>query len=725
MGSDDAGGGGTGQSILGTFTAISGDVANPTTVYMNDGGGAGGAVPNRYPTSPRTVAILRLSAPVGTGASPPTATLWKNGVATAMTCTLGAGAAAGANVADSAHPISFAAGDTFDVVLTQPIAAEGAAPFTATLEGPAGGSSLFVGFGAGVAGPTAVGSGGSSATARRSDQTAAAYRSDLPLSATWFIDTVNGSDGPTNGGTTAATALLTWGELRRRWWGAEITQDTTVTVMGDANAADVGAWHFKIREGFTVTFQGSLGAVTGFGGAAIDNTVHSGTVTAFTAATAGPAADDTEMTDGGLAVSFTASGMLAAGVLFKRTNSTALYWFGLKDLGAKTLRITPPMLNSGVLLSAALAVNDTYDAYQLWKVYDQDFGAEARRVIYLNLDDEGANNQFTHPGLAVRRQRIWMGSNRAGVLLGNQQLNVMFASSAATCLVQPTNVLPTQIIGGGARGDGTQNLTFFGVMGFGGTFVSQGVQIGTNDAAYMSVEGGLAIHDCTVPMMQATGGSRIAFPNSGGLLSGKGNSGKIFNIVHMSGVSWSDTTVKPPFVTGSTSDGSPITIGGVSYAVAVLPANADLLLTPGQAWPMAQSAGLQAFALVCPVSQEIDFAAAPATYTIVSPVGLKVPAGVATIIAITAKDGTVTVAPTLQLGTNAGINDIAASQTPGGFVSQAAGTRLSLTSPSPINSLDLTTNGIRLQITAAATLGTATQLKGRVLFSPGLGLASY
>jgi hypothetical protein len=58
----------------------------------------------------------------------------KNAIATTQTVALGAGAAAGTNVVDSAHPILFVDGDDFDVRLTQATAAEGPEQYTAVLE---------------------------------------------------------------------------------------------------------------------------------------------------------------------------------------------------------------------------------------------------------------------------------------------------------------------------------------------------------------------------------------------------------------------------------------------------------------------------------------------------------------------------------------------------------------------------------------------------------------
>lgn len=90
----------------------------------------------QYPTSARLITRLRGGAPSGTGAQPPTFTLYKNGVATAMTVTLPTGAPAGTNAVDSAHPILFADGDTFDVRVDFGATSEGNQPVCATLEGP-------------------------------------------------------------------------------------------------------------------------------------------------------------------------------------------------------------------------------------------------------------------------------------------------------------------------------------------------------------------------------------------------------------------------------------------------------------------------------------------------------------------------------------------------------------------------------------------------------------
>ncbi len=126
-------------ALLGKFSAALGSIIAPVFGYLNDdlsAGGAGNAQPNHYPTSLRLITRLRIAAPVGTGTAAITGTLYKNGVATAMTCTIAGAQPAGATAVDAAHPILFLDGDTFDVRIDVPINVEGAEPIVATIEGP-------------------------------------------------------------------------------------------------------------------------------------------------------------------------------------------------------------------------------------------------------------------------------------------------------------------------------------------------------------------------------------------------------------------------------------------------------------------------------------------------------------------------------------------------------------------------------------------------------------
>ncbi len=110
---------------------------------------------------------------------------------------------------------------------------------------------------------------------------------------------------------------------------------------------------------------------------------------------------------------------------------------------------------------------------------------------------------------------------------------------------------------------------------------------------------------------------------------------------------------------------------------------------------------------------EVDLTVAQ-TFNIIPPINFRAAAPVNLRVFITQKDGTVTTAPTLQSGANAAINDLNASSTTAAFVTQALDTVVSpLNVVSPSNVMDLSTFGLRVQITSGAVLGTATVFKGR------------
>jgi hypothetical protein len=441
-------------------------------------------------------------------------------------------------------------------------------------------------------GPTAVGSVGAATTLLRSDATRPAYRSDA-LSTTYCIDSVSGSDAATNAGTTCAAALATVSELRRRLWGADITANTTVTIVDDISSSDVGAWNISIKPGITLTFQGVLGATTGFGGRAIDNTLYSGSVTSFTAATIAPAANDIELTDAAIPTSFTASGLLAGGVLFQRTNSTARYWWAAKDLGSKTIRISPPLtsaISDG--MNASLSVADAYKAFALKTFPTQSFQAANGssingniRILFLR-DNKAQNPAFAAASYSVRRDRCWI--NALGVeVLGSDwnNLGIDATGSVSVLTMSPTS---PQWKGGLVRGTGADVVSIFGTMGFGGPIVFQGVRVKLFDGGYATQEQTIAIHDTSTSAINVEGVARwivqsFAVPTIG--ISGKGNTGKLLTEFNQGQFLYGAQSSSPPFASASTSDSSPITIGGTSYAVSALPTTTEVALAPSTNFP--------------------------------------------------------------------------------------------------------------------------------------------
>lgn len=462
----------------------------------------------------------------------------------------------------------------------------------ATTAGPPGPPGPPATLGTGIPGPTALGSAGVAVTARKSDQTAPAYRSDLPLSATFFIDPVNGSDAVGNPGTSAATALKTLhgaNGLKQRWWSAELTVNTTVTVLGNIPATDIGAWNFTVKPGVTVTFIGTLGATTGFGGAAIDNTLYTGSVTGFVAASLTQAADDIELTDAAIPVSYTASGLMVPGVIFRRTVTATRHWFAAKDLGAKTIRISAPMLNAAVDMNSSLAVGNAYSAFQLWTWPDQDFGAVAPYITLDSLYEVCVQSQSINPGYEVIRRRIWRGGTSTSLAIG-LCTNTITATATGT-IIKGVGRTPTHWIGGGFLGDGTTVYQLFGVLGISKGTISQGCQLSANDYCYLSLTGTMAWFDCTVPTLVSQANSRITWvsttANTG--MSGKGNTGKLLSISMGGACYYNFNGAVPPFVAAVTTDANPITIGTQNYTVAALPAVTNVLLTCNTIFPLAQN----------------------------------------------------------------------------------------------------------------------------------------
>lgn len=121
------------------------------------------------------------------------------------------------------------------------------------------------------------------------------------------------------------------------------------------------------------------------------------------------------------------------------------------------------------------------------------------------------------------------------------------------------------------------------------------------------------------------------------------------------------------------------------------------------------------------VSAEIDLTKAPQSIIILPPLSLTTFGLTRFNWAITAKDGTVTTGPTAQAGSNAAVtnffvNGVQTALAAGALNASVVPTGLTT---STVSNLDLTANGIVLQITAPAVLGTATVFKARILSSTG------
>lgn len=409
--------------------------------------------------------------------------------------------------------------------------------------------------------------------------------------AAWFIDPVNGSD--TNDGLTAATAIRSLhgtGGLKQRWWQAYIMQNTVVNVLGNIPISDVGSWSFTPLAGLApgVTFLGSLGPTTGAGGAAVDNTLYTGTVTAVAVPANAPTADNYQVTDAAIPVSYTASGLMVPGVIFRRTVVATRHWYATVDLGARTIEITNPMLNTGLQSWEVLTVGQAYSAFQMWTIPTQMWGLNAGQVLVDSLYDIGPSGEGNLlAGGTPRRRRVWLGSAVSVRRVMIEATNCMYETVGACQINGICDGVPYPVLnGGGARGPGNGLCTMFAGIVMGGSYVSSGVPFGTNDNSFLSIESQIAIHRCSVPMLQtSTGTVQWSIATAGRGLSGVGNTGKICSVQIGGRLVYTFSGAMPPFIAGVTSDATPIAIGGTNYTVAQIPTVVDTVLIGGQVFP--------------------------------------------------------------------------------------------------------------------------------------------
>jgi hypothetical protein len=389
---------------------------------------------------------------------------------------------------------------------------------------------------------------------------------------TWYVDPTAGNDE--HSGSTELLALASWRELARRWVGAYIRANASVTLLGDSSSADTTSFNLTIAPNVSITISGTLGPTVTASGT-VDNTLFTGAVTTTQAAPTAPSTNDTHFSDSSIPASFTASGLLAVGTMFKRTNGTVAEWWPLKDLGSKTLRITPPADVNGS--NAALSVADTYSVYRLWNVYDLDFGVDAQQVILKFVTDRSTGIARQQVG-APRLAQVW--ETATGIKLinggpsGGAVTNVLFAPTGGALQFHSSPGIPTQIKGGGFLGS---TLSTFGAWGIGGgAWASQGMSFQPNDYSYMTIESPGGFYDCSVGLFVETDHSTVAVNisnPSGGGISGSGNSSWLVFLNDGSRFSYGVNAATPPFVAGSTSLGSPIHVAGVDYLVTDLPVN--------------------------------------------------------------------------------------------------------------------------------------------------------
>lgn len=194
--------------------------------------------------------------------------------------------------------------------------------------------------------------------------------------ATVFVNTATGND---NGDGSAGNPWLTMQRVEQAFFDVFLTDPTkpiVVFLTGDMAAND-GASFASVQSlaGFPTDVPNSPSGfdswITLIG---VPTVSYSGTITAPPTNIVAPTNVRTSMQDTNIpGGSFTASGFMATGFLYKRTTAPVCYWWPAKDLGATSLQFSQPNATTDVYPNLANA--DAYQILRLPRIHNLAFGA--------------------------------------------------------------------------------------------------------------------------------------------------------------------------------------------------------------------------------------------------------------------------------------------------------------------------------------------------------------
>ena len=385
---------------------------------------------------------------------------------------------------------------------------------------------------------------------------------------TYVVDGQNttGVASDENTGLSNAAPLLTLTELSRRLAFATIATGVAITAMllSDCLTSDKPVWSFTVQQGAVAGVDGIF--ITGTPGTPI----YTGSLTSpYVQQVQGSnaTATDNEMTDAAIPASYTASGLVATGLIYQRTNGTALWWYPLKDLGAKTLRISDALTASGTI--TALVNGDTYMVSPLPKIYDQSFAGlgddPVGRITMTFVDDRTATVPIANAAHS-QAPRIYDRSTFSTV---RQIYNFRLKNCACWGAVGAFGPGILRLDGGAILSGG---LTIGGgcTINVSGTTHAQASPLSLNGPGH-SVALWAGYDNATNPVFSVTRGYS-ALNN----LKGKGNAGKLLRATDFDAAIGYNSSSAPPTTDASTSDPAPIQCGntavpGTSIATALLP----------------------------------------------------------------------------------------------------------------------------------------------------------
>lgn len=600
-GKGSGGGVGIGSSLAKFSGTVLTNAGAPTFSYLSDIGTeqiaptANQADPLLYPSGARTITALIGCAPVGTGAQPPTFAVYKNGVATTMTVTLPASTGGRVVAITRVNPVTLVDGDSYDVRCDFAATSEGNQPVSAQIEtvpaGAAGVASILTTVPGQTATPSTgavVISGGGWARVANITALAALDAASFPIGnswcwvdsvgawfslqtsaltttpttvitasgliggqwqrqnwvnhtwearTTWVVNTATGNDE--NPGT-ALSPLKTLSECARRLAYAFLT-GTTVTLDGSTIGGDVPNWTFQAKgfEAFAIVGSPTL--------------LYSGNITAAVNVAAAPTTTENNLTDTAIPVSFTASGLLANGVLFQRTSGTPAQWWAMLDKGAKTIRTSQPN-NQLTFTDQTFSVADTYTASQLPQtgaMYFAETNPLAIKLQNLLLPSVASNAAIFVNCCFVNATGLGGGYYLNCLFQGGTQMGGSVFGSGPQFVVN----------GGGIRGVGSTQWLLLNCQGVdignsrltlqGGELVTQG--------GFTQISSDIVAYDISGPGIAAVSAQYWGIVVwSAGAFGGSNNSA-IASVLRASQISH---VTNPNWLAGSSTSGTPINIAG-------------------------------------------------------------------------------------------------------------------------------------------------------------------
>ena len=362
----------------------------------------------------------------------------------------------------------------------------------------------------------------------------------------WFVDEQNSSGlaNDENDGATNTTPLRTAAEMSYRVNGASYSSAMTITIMSDLASTEKPYMNVQTVGTGSIVMIGT------------PTTIYTGTVSSYTAQSTSAATDDNELVDSTIPTSFTASGLTAAGLIYSDGTS---WWWPMKDLGSKTLRVSVPANTAGTVAGTP---SGTYTVQQLPKIYGFRWADRGILRVFYRLVNESTTASAPGPPVSQRWDRCAFSTNV--VVVGGIFLNTEWTAGGS--------------IAAGAFYNYSGNFGLF--VGTGATqYQGRNVGVWTSpsfqacgwyglDRGSVRYIGRVSHYDATVELQKVANGAITQFIGTA-VLGGSGNTNYIFRVEESaSKILYATTSVA---VAGTTSLSSQVYVDGATTTISGLP----------------------------------------------------------------------------------------------------------------------------------------------------------